>query len=107
MIIYICTLKILKTFKTGFSVHNIHLYLCYHVENAKWILNCRKIVLNVQYLRFLMYNVYFQPEYDYLELWFMLIVLPYVIYTAFKSKINGIEFDKIKFLFQKRFIIDQ
>ena len=30
-------------FKTGFSVHNIHLYLCGQVENTKWILRSRKI----------------------------------------------------------------
>ena len=27
-------------FQTGFSVHNIHLYLWWQVENTKWIL-CR------------------------------------------------------------------
>ena len=26
---------------------NIHLYLCWQVENTKWILYCRKMVLNV------------------------------------------------------------
>ena len=58
MIIHICTSEILKlAFKTGFSVHNIHLYLCWQVENTKWILCFRKIVLNVQYLRFLMYKI--------------------------------------------------
>ena len=43
-------------FKTGFSVHNAHLYLCWQVANNKWILYCRKMVLNAQQLRFLMYN---------------------------------------------------
>ena len=32
-------------FKISFSVHNIHLYLCWHVENTKCV-----------YLRFLMYK---------------------------------------------------
>ena len=30
-------------FKIGFSVHNIHLYLCEQVENTKWILRSQKI----------------------------------------------------------------
>ena len=38
MIIYICTSEILKT---GFSVHNIYLYLPWQVENTKWILCCQ------------------------------------------------------------------
>ena len=43
--------------KTDFSAHNIHLYLCWQVdENITGILCCRKMVLNVQYLRFLMYK---------------------------------------------------
>ena len=57
-VIYICASEILKAFKTGFSIHNIHLYLCWQVENTKWILCCRKMVFNVQYLRFLMYTRY-------------------------------------------------
>ena len=36
---FICTLKILKL---AFLVHNIDLYLCWHVENDKWILCSRK-----------------------------------------------------------------
>ena len=43
-------------FNPGFWVHNIHLYLWCQVENTKWILCCRKIVLNVQNLRFRMYK---------------------------------------------------
>ena len=36
MIIYVCTSKSLKiSFKTGFSVHDKHLNLCWHVENSK------------------------------------------------------------------------
>ena len=55
MIIYICTLEILKTrLKTGFSVRNIHLYLCWQVEDTKWILCCRKTDVKCAYLRFLM-----------------------------------------------------
>ena len=38
------------------SVHKIHSYLWWPVENNKWILCCRKMLLNVQYLRFLMYK---------------------------------------------------
>ena len=30
-------------FKTGFSVHNINLYLCWQLDDTKWILCCRKI----------------------------------------------------------------
>ena len=45
-------------FKTDFSVYNIHLYLCWQVENTKCILCCRKMVLNVQKLRFLMYMIF-------------------------------------------------
>ena len=37
-------------FKTCFLVHNIHLYLCWQVVNTKM-----DIVLNVQYLRFLIH----------------------------------------------------
>ena len=45
--IYICTSEILKTrVETRFLVH--------HVGNTKWILCCRKMVLNAQHLRFLM-----------------------------------------------------
>ena len=43
-------------FKTGFSVHNIHLYLCWQVEDTKWILCYRKIGVESAYLRFLMYK---------------------------------------------------
>ena len=50
-------------FNTGFSVHNIHLYFCSQVENTKWILCRRKMVLNVQYLRFLIYKIIiFYPQ---------------------------------------------
>ena len=38
-------------FKTGFSVHYIHLYLCGQVENTKWILCSRKIGVKCAYLR--------------------------------------------------------
>ena len=34
--------------KTGFSINNIHLYLCWQEENTKWILSCRKLVWNVR-----------------------------------------------------------
>ena len=45
---YLCLCIILNLYvKTGFSVHNIHLYLCLQVENTK--LCCRKMVLNVHY----------------------------------------------------------
>jgi len=40
----------------GFSVHNIHLYLCWQVKDTKRILCCRKIGVNCAYLRFLMYK---------------------------------------------------
>ena len=43
-------------FKTGFSVHNNHLYLCLKVKDTKWILCCRKIGVKCAYLRFLMYK---------------------------------------------------
>ena len=56
MIIYICTLKILKT---RVSVRNIRLYLCWQVEDTKWILCCRKIGVKCAYLRFLIYKDYF------------------------------------------------
>ena len=39
-------------FKIGFSVHNIHLYLCWQLENTKWILCCRKTGVKCAYLRF-------------------------------------------------------
>jgi hypothetical protein len=58
MIIYICTSWKLA-YKTGFSVHNIHLYLCWQVEDTKWILCYRKIGVKCAYLRFLMYKVNF------------------------------------------------
>ena len=47
---YICTLEI------AFSVHNIHLYLCWQVETTKWILCSRKMVLNSSYLKILVYK---------------------------------------------------
>ena len=56
MIIHICTSEILRK-KNGFSVHNIHLYLCGKVEDTKWILCCRKIGVKWAYLRFLMYKM--------------------------------------------------
>ena len=34
-------------FKPGFSVHNNHWNLCVQVLNSKWLLCCRKEVLNV------------------------------------------------------------
>ena len=43
LLIYICTLKILKiVFKTSLSVHNINMYLCGQVENTKLILCSQK-----------------------------------------------------------------
>ena len=45
--------------KRFFSVHNIHLYLCWQVEITKWILCSRKMMLNGAHLRFLMYKIYF------------------------------------------------
>ena len=45
-----------------FSVHNIHLYLCWQVEDTKWILCCRKTDVKCAYLRFLMYKSFF-PSY--------------------------------------------
>ena len=60
MIIHICSSEILKTrVKTGFLVHNIHLYLSGQVENTKWILCSRKIGgVKCAYLRFLMFKYY-------------------------------------------------
>ena len=43
--------------KPGFLVHNFHLFLCWQAENTKWISCYRKMVLNVQNLRFLMYKL--------------------------------------------------
>ena len=49
---YICTSEILKTL-----IENRFFGKQYpQVENTKWILCCRKMVLNIQYLRFLMYK---------------------------------------------------
>ena len=45
--------------KPFFSLHNIHLYLCWQVGNTKWILCCQKIGVNSAYLRFLTYKSYF------------------------------------------------
>ena len=45
--------------KTGFLVRNIHLYLCWQVEDTKWILCCRKTDVKCAYLRFLMYKYTF------------------------------------------------
>ena len=46
MFVIILKLKSLKlAFKTGFLVQNINLYLCGQVENTKWILGSRKIVV--------------------------------------------------------------
>ena len=43
MIIYICTLEILKTrVQNRFLVHNVHLNLCGQVQNSKRILCSRK-----------------------------------------------------------------
>ena len=41
------------SFKTSYLVHNIHLYLCGHEENTKWILCSREIGVKYAYLRFL------------------------------------------------------
>ena len=66
MIIYICTLEIFKTLvKTNFWVRNIHLYLCWQVEDTKWILCCRKTDVKCAYLRFLIYKVYFLIDIPY------------------------------------------
>ena len=43
------------TFKTGLSVHNIHLNLCGQVENSKWILCSRKT--GVKYIYIKIYDV--------------------------------------------------
>ena len=57
MIIYICTSEILKTrVLNRFLVHNIHLYLCRQVEDAKWILCYRKTDVKCMFLRFLMHK---------------------------------------------------
>jgi hypothetical protein len=46
------------TFKTGFLVHNIDLYLCWQVEKNKWILCSRKKGVKwFAHLRFLMYKL--------------------------------------------------
>ena len=42
--------------KSGFSVHNVLLYLYWQVEGTKWILCCQKIDVKCAYLRFLMYK---------------------------------------------------
>ena len=47
------------TFTAGFSVQNIHFYLCGQVENTKWILCSRKIGVKCSYLSFLMYKMDF------------------------------------------------
>ena len=39
--IYLC-LYSKKIFKSEFSVHNIHLILCAHVEKSKWIFCVKK-----------------------------------------------------------------
>ena len=57
------TRSVPSLFKTGFSVHNIHLYLCCQVKDTKWILCCRKIGVKSAYLRFLMYKLLFIKEY--------------------------------------------
>ena len=46
-------------FKTGFSVHNIYLYLCWQVEDDKWILCSWKTYVKCAYFRFLMYKGYY------------------------------------------------
>ena len=47
------------TYKTGFSVHNIYLYLWGQVENTKLILSSRKIGVKCAYLRFLVHKRYY------------------------------------------------
>ena len=44
--------------KPFFLVHNIHLHLCWQVEDIKWILCCQKIGVKCAYLRFLIYKKY-------------------------------------------------
>ena len=52
--LYLCIRNL--AFKTGFSVNNINLYLCWQVDDTKWILCCQKIGVKYAYLRFLMYK---------------------------------------------------
>ena len=40
-------------------VHKIHLYLCWQVDDTKWILCCLKLGVKCECLRFLMYKYYF------------------------------------------------
>ena len=51
IILYVRNLEKLA-FNTGFTVHNIHLYLCGQVENTKWILCSRKKGAKCSYLNF-------------------------------------------------------
>ena len=55
-------------FKTGFTEHNINLYLWWQVENTKWILCSRKIGDKYEYLRFMMYKIYLLINYLFFQL---------------------------------------